>query len=290
MSWHVLALSARSGEIVWIFQTPDPEQYARVPRIESYPAVNDKHIFFGAPNGMIYALDKRTGETIWQTYIRDYVASSPTISGNYLYILGCDGRFYALDIRTGEICWSYYSRVQDDNHDWLSSSPTISDGNIYIGWDKMYAFSELSIDIDNTIQLFSSNEPSNRVTAVELAIRSGDYHFVEPLIKLLKDKDTEIQKKVLEGLVQFNDDRSFGPIMECLFDMNPDNRGREFVDVNIAHLESPDRIQRIASVNILRSLRNQKAVVPLRSALLVEKDQVVRRLIAHALMELDVNE
>jgi eukaryotic-like serine/threonine-protein kinase len=283
MSWHLIALSALTGQIIWIFNTPDPERFAPIPRIESYPAVSDQYLFFGAPNGAIYALDKQTGDEVWMTYIGVYLASSPLISGNYLYILGCDGRLYALDARNGDKLWSHYSPVNDNGKDWLSSSPVIYDGKLYVGWDKIYAFEESNIDIDNVTRVLLSSDRSARLATLDEIKTCGDYRLIAPLTKMLKDDDIEIRKKALEIILIFNDDRTWALSLECLFEMDPDNRGKQFVDVVIMQLHHSNKMNRIAAANILRSLNNSKAVDPLKSALQTETDQDVRRLIARAL-------
>jgi outer membrane protein assembly factor BamB len=81
--------------------------------IESSPAVSNGRVFFGAPDGKIYALEAQTGSKIWAFKTDGEVSSSPVVSGSVVYVLSANGHFYALDADRGSKLWDFSSDSAD---------------------------------------------------------------------------------------------------------------------------------------------------------------------------------
>jgi len=101
----------------------------------SQPAVVGHTLYVGWGDGKIYALDARTGETLWVSdaaaSARSSVSTGPAVAEGKV-IFGDDrGSLYALDAGTGRQLWSVplgeHATAQ------ISSSPLVFEGNVYVG-------------------------------------------------------------------------------------------------------------------------------------------------------------
>lgn len=117
----VLALDAKTGEVVWRFQ-PDPRKSGS---FGGYPNPNEPAISGGiyyttATNGFLYALDANTGKKVWSFQVTgtDYnkaIAKVSVCSGKvFMDVLGGipdkgQHNIYALDAKTGRKVWSTYA-------------------------------------------------------------------------------------------------------------------------------------------------------------------------------------
>lgn len=112
----VYALDARTGALVWRFQTeifsPGTDDVGAGPTV-SPPGVNgliDGAVYVTGKNRISYALNLRTGEKLWDFRIRDdtpgpgEARSTAALLGRRLF-LGYASGVYALDAVTGEKVW-----------------------------------------------------------------------------------------------------------------------------------------------------------------------------------------
>ncbi len=84
------------------------------------------------------ALNVSTGDKIWNYTFADTCSWSPAIEGGILYT-GCyDHYVYAIDASEGSLIWSYNMAPTASNL-LLCSSPTISNGVVYIGYGEIFA-------------------------------------------------------------------------------------------------------------------------------------------------------
>jgi outer membrane protein assembly factor BamB len=68
-------------------------------------------VFFGTENGDVYALDAKTGETVWQQQVKGEVLAEPAIDAGIVAFNTGAGTLFALDAETGEQRWTYESEV-----------------------------------------------------------------------------------------------------------------------------------------------------------------------------------
>ena len=117
---RAIALDERTGQILWTREWPADYSgmqlvYAIGPR--ATPTVDDDRVYVLGASGNLFALDVKTGTTVWQkNYLTDFNASipswgttaAPLVDGDRLIcIIGGepDGKVIALDKRTGEEIW-----------------------------------------------------------------------------------------------------------------------------------------------------------------------------------------
>jgi outer membrane protein assembly factor BamB len=125
---NIYAVDAETGHKFWSFKT----NYT----IESSVAVVDSKVVTGAEDGYVYCLNAKTGKLLWKTFIDGkqdvtygaavMLRSSPAIVDSIIYIGSLDGNLYALNFDDGTILWKYQTSG------WIKSSPTISNGAVYI--------------------------------------------------------------------------------------------------------------------------------------------------------------
>lgn len=120
---RVYALDAKTGEELWYFEPPLDGQVAVdacCDIVNRGIALYGDHVFVGALDGQLHALDKETGEIVWsQDTIVDHdrrytVTGAPRVAGQVVVIGNAgaefDARGYvsAYDLETGEFRWRFY--------------------------------------------------------------------------------------------------------------------------------------------------------------------------------------
>ena len=99
------------------------------------PAVVGHTLYVGWGDGKLYALDARTGETLWVSDAaagaKASVSTGPAVADGKVIFGDDGGSLHALDAGTGRQLWSV--RVGEHETAQLSSSPLVFEGNIYVG-------------------------------------------------------------------------------------------------------------------------------------------------------------
>ncbi|MGH2533542.1 MAG: PQQ-binding-like beta-propeller repeat protein [Thermomicrobiales bacterium] len=115
---EVYALDAFSGPPRWTFLTEG--------EVISSPAVADGLVYVGSNDGNLYAINADTGTERWRFTADNAIQSSPAVVGGVVYVASDDTFLYAVDAATGEERWSL--RIGP-----AFSSPAVIDGVVYIG-------------------------------------------------------------------------------------------------------------------------------------------------------------
>lgn len=120
----------------------------------SSPVIADGVVYFGSSDGNVYALKSNSGKQVWQFKTNGAVMGRATIDGSNLYVLSDDGFLYKLDRRSSKLIWKFDTHggtvardlpsPKSTSYDYLSSSPAVSSGVVYIGSadKKLYAVDE----------------------------------------------------------------------------------------------------------------------------------------------------
>ena len=130
----VIAFAAGFGQIRWQ-RTVGPT--------ESSPLLLGNRLYVGDWDGRVWALDARTGRTIWVrkpagAAIKGAVAST---SGR-LYVGSYDGHVYCLGAQTGRLIWKASAQRRLYGGSQFYSTPALAYGRVYIGSTdgKVYSF------------------------------------------------------------------------------------------------------------------------------------------------------
>lgn len=91
-------------------------------------------VAFGAFDGKLYAIDKKTGAILYTFQTEGPIYSTPIIFDNKLYIASNDKRIYCLDVKTGEKIWQFETNGR------ILCTPRIIDERLYIGSNDGYLY------------------------------------------------------------------------------------------------------------------------------------------------------
>jgi len=93
----------------------------------SSPTIFEDLIFTGAADGFIYAIDLKTSKEAWRFRTEHQVTGSPVIYKDSLYCASVDSHLYSLDARTGQLRWKFATEGP------ITGSPLVYDDIVYIG-------------------------------------------------------------------------------------------------------------------------------------------------------------
>jgi outer membrane protein assembly factor BamB len=119
-------------DVKWHFQSKDPRYELILPK--SAPICDDERVYFGADNGVMWALNQIDGSVAWSYATlfgtgKKRIFSSPALYDGTLFFGAYDGNFYALDAKTGAKRWINFDA------DWIGSSPCVAPdlGLVFVG-------------------------------------------------------------------------------------------------------------------------------------------------------------
>ena len=120
------ALNLRTGKILWKKRLGD---------VSSSPVLFRGKIFVGSSTGILWALNRNSGERIWEFETSASIISTPacdglssSASGKGVICFGStDGYLYALEQESGEIKWKFKTEGG------IYSSPAIKNGMVFFG-------------------------------------------------------------------------------------------------------------------------------------------------------------
>jgi outer membrane protein assembly factor BamB len=137
LTGEVIAFAAGFGRVRW---------RKRIGPSESSPLVRDGRVFVGDWTGRVYALDERTGRTIWTYKTGNRIKGAVTIAGNRLYVGSYDHHVYALNARTGRLLWRAGAQERLFKRGTFYSTPAAAYGRVYVGSTdgKVYSFGATS--------------------------------------------------------------------------------------------------------------------------------------------------
>jgi|YNPMSStandDraft_1061717.scaffolds.fasta_scaffold00097_20 serine/threonine protein kinase len=84
-------------------------------------------VYFGSLDGMVYALEAKTGWQFWRFRLGKPTISTPCLNGNNLYIGCTDGNIYCIDIASGKEQWRFMTEHQ------VTGSAVFHEGKVYFG-------------------------------------------------------------------------------------------------------------------------------------------------------------
>jgi outer membrane protein assembly factor BamB len=94
-------LDLRDGETMWRYSIDDP-----VGSTPLYDSVR-KTVYFGADDGLLYAVHARSGRLLWSTDTGAEIQRSIIMRDDTLYVANADNTVYAVDPNAGEVVWRY---------------------------------------------------------------------------------------------------------------------------------------------------------------------------------------
>ncbi len=116
---QVLALDAKSGQLIWRYRRPLPEGVVLLHPTSRGVALSGDKVLFAAGEAVLVALDAKSGGEVWTTTVADnsqgyYMSLAPLVVGSTVMIgvsggeYGVRGFIAAYDIETGRERWKTY--------------------------------------------------------------------------------------------------------------------------------------------------------------------------------------
>src|SRR6266403_4988706 len=117
---QVLAIDAKSGNLLWRYKRPIPEDILLLhPTSRGVALLGDK-VYFAAADAVLVALDARTGNEAWKATVEDYnkgyyMSLAPLVADGKVMVgvsggeLGVRGFVAAFDAETGKPAWKTYA-------------------------------------------------------------------------------------------------------------------------------------------------------------------------------------
>jgi outer membrane protein assembly factor BamB len=123
----VAAFNATTGAVLWSVSLGGP---LSIPG--DSPAVAKGRVYIGASvtsrygstSGTLYALNARTGKTVWSAPVASGITSSPAVANGVVYVGSDDGTLYAFNAETGAELAAVAGVAGQ-------SSPTVANGVVY---------------------------------------------------------------------------------------------------------------------------------------------------------------
>jgi outer membrane protein assembly factor BamB len=122
-------------EVDWIMETNDP--------IWSALSVSNGQLIFGNDAGNLYSINLDSDKTSWIFKSGSKIRSKALIQDKLVYFSSDDGYLYSIHFDTGKLNWKSYigndasprniPAKEASTYDYMSSSPIIDEGMIYVG-------------------------------------------------------------------------------------------------------------------------------------------------------------
>ena len=131
--FEVSARDADTGEHLWSVETPGPMDHALT-------IANNNLVFAGLTNHRMLALDRDTGEQVWDFKAHLPISASALVHDGAAYVTSAGNIIYGLDAQTGEQLWKHKLRGN------VKTTPALRDGHLYAADDEGNLY---YIDADN---------------------------------------------------------------------------------------------------------------------------------------------
>lgn len=102
-------------------------QIATGASIFSAPVISEGRVLIGTIAGTILCVSAHDGQVVWKRETRVPIYAAGAASAGNFYLGASDGTLTAYDAQTGEVRWTFRTRSV------VSSAPTISGGVLYVG-------------------------------------------------------------------------------------------------------------------------------------------------------------
>lgn len=141
----LIAFDMKKGKALWKKGIAD---------ISSSPVLCGDKLLVGSGSGILWALDRETGDVIWRFKTSGSIISTPAClaspddnpGGAMIYFGSTNGRLYALESDSGKVIWEF------DAGAGIYTSPAIKNGKVFFGSSKGDMF---ALDLRDGSQLWS---------------------------------------------------------------------------------------------------------------------------------------
>ena len=111
--------------------------------------LSGERLLFGTETGSFYAVDAKTGRSLWRRSVGSPVSSTPAVLGNHAFFTSWDNALRSVDVASGRELWRRdLGRTVGPNDYWeyYVSSPVLDGGRLYVasGSGRVFAIDPTS--------------------------------------------------------------------------------------------------------------------------------------------------
>ncbi|MEU3313905.1 serine/threonine-protein kinase [Streptomyces sp. NPDC006662] len=134
------------------------------------PMVTGGVVYVGDGNGVLHAIDAKSGDRKWASQIGNSLVSRPSFAAGKLYVAGTDGRLYVVDAATGATQWTYATGGAI-----YTSTPAVHKGVVYVGSRdrRLHAIDAMSGAKKWTYLVPGSIDPSTPAVVDDVVVITG---------------------------------------------------------------------------------------------------------------------
>lgn len=130
---QVKAINQKTGKTVWDNDLSKSSLFlSSMALFSGGVSVDEKYVYIGSERAVVYALDRTTGQLVWEQPVKGEVLARTTAFENNLIVYTANGYLQALNKNTGKSLWEEQLAVPT-----LSlrgnSTPTVAHGAVIIG-------------------------------------------------------------------------------------------------------------------------------------------------------------
>lgn len=159
---ELVAADARSGRVLWRFQTPG--------KIRGAPTIVGRRVYVGSTDGSLHAVDLAAGTETWEAaYKTDgAITSPPAVGGGLVVFQNNDNRTYAVDAKTGEYRWDQGRPRPDFFTIKGEGGPTIAGSVVYAGYEDGHLS---AMRLEDGASLWSKNLAADETQFIDVDTR-----------------------------------------------------------------------------------------------------------------------
>ena len=102
--------------------------------VEGGAYVADEILYFGASDGLFYAVQSENGSVLWTYPLKAEGLARPFVKAGVVYVLGGNNVAHALDAKTGKLLWIYNRREASNISVRGGSQPTLAGDLVLLGF------------------------------------------------------------------------------------------------------------------------------------------------------------
>lgn len=167
----MIALNADSGQLLWEATVATPKgvtEIERIADITSLPVVAGPVVYAVAYQGRVAAVDRRTGQILWNREISSYTGMA--FGNNKLYVSHTLGSFYSLDYETGKTFWRQGDLIKRRLTTPVVTKDFVAVGDLegyvhFINLENGKFAARIQVDSKAVMSIIVGNQPSQLIAA-----------------------------------------------------------------------------------------------------------------------------
>ncbi len=122
----ISAYNRKTGHQQWVLTFKDG--------VEGGATLDENRLYFGSNNGNFYCVDVLSGRILWQFELNSESLTRPTVQGPAVYHVTGNNTLYALNKKTGETIWVKTNSAKSNMTVRGQTQPVYDKGLLYVGF------------------------------------------------------------------------------------------------------------------------------------------------------------